>query len=73
MLSGDLHGNAMNELTAINSRHVANKCKDPSNIHYHIILGDCGFLFGGVYREVDKTDKYLQSWFIFRHTTPKGS
>ena len=63
MLSGDLHGNAMNELTAINSRHVANKCKDPFNIHYHIILGDCGFLFREAHKEVDKNDKYLQDWF----------
>ena len=63
MLSGDLHGNTMNELTAINSRHVANKCKDPFNIHYHIILGDCGFLFREAHKEVDKNDKYLQDWF----------
>ena len=63
MLSGDLHGNAMNELTAINSKHVANKCKDPFSIHYHIILGDCGFLFRGTHKEVDKNDKYLQDWF----------
>ena len=63
MLSGDLHGNAMNELTAINSRHVANKCKDLFSIRYHIILGDCGFLFRGTHKEVDKNDKYLQDWF----------
>ena len=47
MLSGDLHGNAVGELSAINSKNVEEKCKTPELIKYHIILGDCGFLFGG--------------------------
>lgn len=63
MLSGDLHGNALGELSAINSKKVKTKCKTPEQIKYHIILGDCGFLFGGSHKEVDKSDKYLQSWF----------
>lgn len=63
MLSGDLHGNALGELSAINSKKVKAKCKTPEQIKYHIILGDCGFLFGGSHKEVDKSDKYLQSWF----------
>ena len=63
MFSGDLHGNCMNELTALNSKNVKSLCQHPENIKYHIILGDCGFLFGGSRKEVDKTDKYLQSWF----------
>ena len=60
MLSGDLHGNAVGELSAINSKNVEEKCKTPELIKYHIILGDCGFLFGG---SSVKNDKYLQSWF----------
>ena len=60
MLSGDLHGNAVGELSAINSKNVEEKCKTPELIKYHIILGDCGFLFGG---NSVKNDKYLQSWF----------
>lgn len=63
MLSGDLHGNALHELSAINFKAIKQKCQSPEDIHYHIILGDCGFLFGGVCREIDKTDKYLISWF----------
>ena len=64
MLSGDLHGNEVGELSAINSKNIAQKCKNPEEIHYHIILGDCGFMFGGsAHKDINKTDKYLQAWF----------
>lgn len=69
MLSGDFHGNCLGELSAINHSNVKGKCPTPELIKWHIILGDCGFMFGGRSQEVDKTDKYLQTWFNDRKYT----
>jgi hypothetical protein len=58
MLSGDFHANETNEIKAISSKKIKGKGYNPETIKYHIILGDCGFLFCN-----DKNDKYLQNWF----------
>ena len=65
MFSGDLHGNCMRELSTINTKNIKSACenfnKKQEDIHYHIILGDVGFLFPNN----KKQDDYLLSCFFF--------
>jgi hypothetical protein len=54
LLSGDFHANALDELSSITKTALIKKYgrKMFSEINYHIILGDCGFLWPGN-READ--------------------
>jgi hypothetical protein len=48
LLSGDFHANAMNEIDAISAGTLRDQFKDEyPGIKYHIIAGDCGFLWPG--------------------------
>jgi len=49
LLSGDFHANSNNELNIITRKSLIKKYKiaEFNKIKYHIILGDCGFLWPG--------------------------
>lgn len=57
LLSGDLHLNAVNEMTYITKKHIT-FCFDETifnKIKYHVILGDCGF----GWKNSEPTEKYV--------------
>jgi len=65
LLSGDFHANALGEISILTKKYLLNKFgeKKYKTINYHIILGDCGFLWPGN----EKADEYNYKVFANRH------
>lgn len=63
LLSGDFHGNQMNEMVTLNTKNIKKFCNENNvneeDIKYHIILGDTGFLWP----KGEKQDKFNLKFF----------
>ena len=64
LFSGDFHANACNELSSITKSSLIKKFGQDNfrKINYHIILGDCGFMWLGS----QKTDRFNYKSLAFR-------
>jgi len=64
LISGDFHAGANNELSTISKKTLVKEYGQENfdKIHYHIILGDCGFMRQGN----EKTDRFNYKTLAFR-------